>query len=139
MKKILLILGMVFSLLNADGCWSEVELSEMAQDEFDDRARFSIKDAVDCKPVAGAKFYLGKSVFESDDKGMITLPLPPENMDLELPIKIVKDGYITNKEYLLITFGSFWKTQFLMSKKLPKKVQDLFCHGVLNLQIWTFI
>lgn len=135
MKKILLILGLTFSLLNAAGCWSEVELSEMAQDEFDERARFSIKDAVDCKPVSGAKFYLGKSVFESDKNGMITLPLPPEDMDVELPVKIVKEGYITSKDYLLITFGSFWKTQFLMSKKLPKTSARFVLSWELNQQI----
>lgn len=120
-KYIFLITALIYTTINAEPCWSRVELAEMAQDEFDGKARLSIKDAISCKPVENADFYLGKTKFTSDENGIITLPIPPEDMDAELPIKIEKKGYIPTKEYLLVTFGTFWKTQFLISKNLPKK------------------
>lgn len=120
-KNVILLLTLMFGSVYANSCWSKEELADMAQDEFNERARFSLKDAVSCKPVSDVKFYLGRSVFKSDKNGMITLPLPPENMDMELPIKIEKEGYITTKERLLVSFGSFWKTQFLITKMIPKK------------------
>ena len=120
-KNILLLISLTFVSLHAESCWDRAELANMAQDEFNNKVRFSIKDAVDCKAVANASFYLGKSVFKSDANGFITLPLPPDSMDRELPIRIEKKGYITTKGYLLVSFGTFWKTQFLISKNLPKK------------------
>ncbi|MCW8838621.1 MAG: hypothetical protein OQJ77_00710 [Thiovulaceae bacterium] len=120
-KKFILIMSLLFSSLYAESCWERAELAEMAQDELDGKTKFSIRDAISCKPIVEAEFYLGKSVFKSDDKGMITIPTPPENMDTEIPIRIEKKGYIPTQEYLLISFGTFWKTQFLISKNIPKK------------------
>jgi len=120
-KNILLILTLTLSSVYGDSCWQRSELAEMAQDEFNDKVRFSIKDAISCKAVQGAEFHLGNTVFKSDKEGMISLPIPPEDMDAEIPIKIEKKGYISTNEYLLVSFGTFWKTQFLMSKNLPKK------------------
>ena len=120
-KKVFLSILTLFSFAYADSCWDRAEIAEMAQDEFNSKASFSIRDAVTCKAVADAKFYLGDSVLISDEKGMVTLPLPPEDMDAEIPIKIEKKGYISTKEHLLVSFGTFWKTQFLISKNIPEK------------------
>lgn len=117
-KKILS--AALFTLsLNAESCWNSVELSSLAQDEFNDMARFSLKDAVTCKPIAGASVQFLNHTFHSDNKGFISLPLPPENIDAEVPIVITKQGYIDTKERVKVLFGSYWNNLFLMSKELP--------------------
>ncbi len=118
LKKLLLTIFITLSA-NADSCWTSLELSKFAQDELDDKATFTIRDAVSCEAVSFAEFYLGSMRFKADAKGLVHLPMPPEDMDRQLPITIKADGYITAKEKILVTFGSYWKKQFLMSKKLP--------------------
>ncbi len=141
-KKLLLTLLVTLSA-NAESCWTSLELSKYAQDELDDKATFSIKDAVSCEAVAYAKFYLGKMKFQADANGLVHLPTPPEDMDRSLPITIKADGYISAKERILVSFGSYWKKEFLMSKKLPPqsarfvlswgdKPSDLDIHLVAN-------
>ena len=34
----------------------------------------SIKDAITCKPIPYAKFYLGRTSFKADKNGIVTLP-----------------------------------------------------------------
>ena len=118
--KLVVLLALVVSMY-ADSCWSSLELSQFAQDEFNEEARFSVKDAVTCKPIANVKLTLGNVTFQADSRGIITLPLPPENMDRELPITISKPGYITAQESIMVVFGSYWNNLFLMSKELPSK------------------
>ena len=122
-KLLLVVLLALFLVQNssAKSCWTSVELAKYAFDEFDGKATFSIKDAVSCKPVANAKFYLGNMKFQADENGLVSLPLPPEDMDRQLPIRMERDGYITANESVLVSLGSYWKQQFLMSKELPLK------------------
>jgi len=142
LKKLLLTLLITLSA-NAESCWTSLELSKYAQDELDDKATFTIKDAVSCEAVANAEFYLGSMKFLSDANGLVHLPTPPEDMDRALPITIKADGYISAKESILVSFGSYWKKQFLMSRKLPPqsarfvlswgdKPSDLDLHLVAN-------
>ncbi len=119
----LLMLGALSNLSAAqpskDSCWSSVEVAEFAQDEFSEIARFSIKDAVSCKPLANAKFSIGGATFSADERGVVTLPLPPQDVDANIPVTISKPGYITSKESVMVVFGSYWNNLFVMSKELP--------------------
>jgi len=117
-QKILLILALSFSLYG-ESCWNSLELASFAQDEFDSKAHFSVKDAVTCEAIPHVKFTLGKFEFYSDKNGVITLPLPPENLDTQVPIGLSKEGYLSSKESMLIVFGSYWNKLFLMSKNIP--------------------
>jgi len=117
-KKVLLSSVLVLSLW-ADSCWTQNEVAEFAQDEFDEITRFSIKDAVSCEPVADALFSIGSKTYRSDAKGIVTLPLPDEDKDESIKIKIEKEGYITADEHIMTLFGSYWNNLFLMSKDIP--------------------
>ncbi len=103
----------------ADPCWSKAEIANFAQDEFEEIARFSIKDAVSCKPISNAKFTIGSKTYISDADGLVTLPLPDDEIDRYIPISIKKDGYIQADEEVMTLFGSYWNNLFLMSKDLP--------------------
>lgn len=117
-KKIILTSVIVASTY-ASSCWTSIELASFAQDEFSGKTRFSLKDAVTCKPIADAEFFIGKMGFKADKDGLVTVPLPPEDMDRELPITLKKDGYITADEKVMVYAGSYWNNLFLMSKELP--------------------
>ena len=119
-KKIILTLVLVVSTY-ASSCWTSVELASFAQDEFSGKTRFSLKDAVTCKPIVNAEFFIGAMGFKADKDGLVTVPLPPEDMDRELPITLKKDGYITADEKVMVYAGSYWNNLFLMSKELPLK------------------
>lgn len=103
----------------AGGCWTPEELSKMAHEELDGKASISIKDAITCKPVAGAKFSLGTMHFQADENGIVKLPLPPEDLDMKLPVKIEKEKYITADESIYVVFGNYFGTEFLISEDLP--------------------
>ena len=117
-KKIILTTALVVSIY-ADSCWTSVEMSKFALAEFDGKAIFSIKDTVTCEPISGAEFFIGSSAFKADRDGLVTVPLPPEELDRELPITIKKAGYIESKENIMVYAGSYWNNRFLMSKALP--------------------
>lgn len=120
LKKSIYTITFLASLSSAS-CWTSVELSEFAQDEFDDIARVSIKDAVTCKPIGGVSFKMLGQEFTSDANGIVTLPLPPKDMDAQVPASLVKEGYADQDENVMVTFGSYWNNLFLMSKTLPIK------------------
>lgn len=100
-------------------CWTSNELSKFSLAEFDDKAIFSIKDAVTCEPISNAEFYIGSTAFKADPDGLVTVSLPPEDMDRTLPITLKKNGYIESKESMMVYGGSYWNNMFLMSKSLP--------------------
>jgi len=112
---------MLATALFADSCWNKVEIAGFAQDEFSEKARFSIKDAVTCTPIAGALIILNGKRYKTDAYGQITVPLPDEDIDRNLPIQMKKAGYITANEKVMTVFGSYWNNLFLMSKDLPIK------------------
>ncbi|MEA2099220.1 MAG: hypothetical protein U9P72_03735 [Campylobacterota bacterium] len=117
-KKIIVTTALVATTY-ASSCWSTLEVANFAQDEFSEKTRFSIRDAVTCEAISNAKFFIGNVGFEADKYGIVTVPLPPEDMDMNLPITIKKDRYITANEEVMVVFGSYWNNLFLMSKKLP--------------------
>ena len=117
-KKIILTTALIASTY-ASSCWTSVEMSKFALAEFDDKAIFSIKDTVTCDPIANAEFFIGSMAFKADKDGLVTVPLPPENMDRELPITIKKTAYIESQEKIMVYSGSYWNNRFLMSKELP--------------------
>ena len=120
LKKILLTGALTLSLM-ADSCWTSVEVSKFAQDEFSDFARFSIKDAVTCEKLEGVLVKLGENVYKTDKNGQIKVPLPDNSVDKRISIKMRKDGYIAADEKVMTTFGSYWNNLFLMSKDMPLK------------------
>ena len=118
--KILVTLFIFLNILNAEGCWSALELSQIETKMFDeDNTIISLKDANDCKPIANASIVFLNKKFISDKNGYLTLPNPPQEIDTAVEIEIKKDGYITQKERVDVAFGSFWQKNFLLSKKLP--------------------
>ena len=119
MIKKLLLISLITTSIYAESCWTSVELSRFAFDELDNKATLSIKDSVSCKPISNADLYLGNMKFRTNSKGLVRLPLPPENMHRKLPITIKKKGYITSKEKVFVSLGLYWNKQFLMSKELP--------------------
>ena len=143
MLKKALILGSLTISLMANSCWTSVEVSNFAQDEFSDYARFSIKDAVTCEPLDGVLVKLGDDVYKTDKKGQIKVSLPDSTIDKRVSIKMRKKGYIAADEKVMTVFGSYWNNLFLMSKDLPLKStrfvlswgsspQDLDLHLVSN-------
>jgi len=142
LKKVILISTLTISLM-AESCWTSVEVASFAQDEFSDYARFSIKDAITCKPIDGALIKLGENVFKTDAKGQIKVPLPDTSLDKRVSIKMRKKGYIDADEKVMTVFGSYWNNLFLMSPDLPLKStrfvlswgstpQDLDLHLISN-------
>jgi len=105
--------------VSANSCWNTLEIASLADEELNGKTYFSIKDSVTCKPVAYAIFSIGHISFKADANGMVRMPLPPLTMDKTLAIKIERKGYITAKENLYVTLGSYWSNTFLMSKELP--------------------
>lgn len=120
MKRFLALYMYVLILnVSANSCWNTLDIASLADSDLNGKTYFSIKDSVTCKPVANATFSIGNISFKADKNGLVQIPLPPENMDRVLPIKIERRGYITANEKLLVTLGSYWNNTFLMSKKLP--------------------
>lgn len=117
-KKIILTCMLALSA-HSDSCWSKAEVASFAQDEFDEIARFSIKDAVTCQPISNAKLTIASKTYTADKDGIVTLALPDDDIDQEIPITIKKAGYIQADENVMTLFGSYWNNLFLMSKDLP--------------------
>ena len=106
LKKALLIGSLTLSLM-AESCWTTVEVSKFAQDEFSDYARFSIKDAVTCEALNGVLVKLGENVYKTDKNGQIKVPLPDTSTDKRVSIKMRKEGYIAADEKVMTVFGSY--------------------------------
>ena len=121
--KLVRLIAIYISILSlnvsASSCWSTLDIAALADEDLNGKTYFSIRDSVTCKPVSYARFTIGNISFKADKNGLVRVPLPPEDMDRALPIKIERRGYITANEKLLVTLGSYWNNTFLMSKKLP--------------------
>lgn len=139
MIKKLLLSSLVVVSSYANSCWTPVEISDMAQDSWDETV-FSVKDSVTCEPIANAEVTVGPFKKRTDAYGQVTIANPPEDMDRNgVPIHFQKRGYITANEKVMVFAGSYWSNLFLMSKSLPidsarfvlswdKKPQDLDLH-----------
>jgi hypothetical protein len=118
MKKLLLLVVFVASLY-ADGCWSVKEDANFGFSELNDKITFSFKDAVTCEPISYADVeFLGEH-FTTNAYGEFTVPVPPDNYEGYVPIKVTKSGYIPLRQKVYASIGSYWQNKFLMTPGLP--------------------
>ena len=127
MKPSNLLAIVIFSLQlfssNALACWSLKERTEIdGFAELDEVLILSFKDAVDCKPIAGAKVKLGELDYETDKLGYIKLPMAPfsEMMDASAPVSISKKGYITLSTQLEVAAGTVLNRRMVLSPALSE-------------------
>lgn len=112
---------MLFSLQGQASCWSKKEFREIENfSELDDKLILSYKDAVTCKPVAGAKVQLGRLAYETDSRGYVTLPMDSflQAGNLDMPMQVVHPAYATIDTELKIAAGTVLNRRLLLSPKL---------------------
>lgn len=118
MKKIILGLLATASFLLADGCWTTVQKSNGGFDELNDNITFSIKNAVNCKPVKDATINFGSVTLRTNYKGEFSVPLDVLEDGQKIDLQIAKKGYIPFKKRLEVTVGTIFGTKILVSPKL---------------------
>ncbi len=141
MKKIvwttLLSMGFVF----ADGCWDLKDTSKLEFDELNEMITFSVKDAMDCKAIAGAEVNFGGVPLKSNQKGEFSVPLNVLKDGQKIKMLVKKANYITLLKKLEVEVGTIRGNKILLSPKLPPqsarfvlswsdKPQDLDIHLV---------
>lgn len=110
-----------FSSLLQAACWERAEYRKIeGYAELDNKLILSYKDAVSCEPVDGASVQLGKLVYRTDARGYVKLPMTPfvEANDLEMPLKISKEGYVTVHTDLIVAAGTVLNRRMLLSPTL---------------------
>ena len=118
MKKLLCLILVVGSLY-AQSCWNSLDKSRLEEAELDNKIILSFKDAVSCNPISNANVVLAGQKFKTDNKGELVLPLPPDSIDVDVPLKVTKNGYIPLKQNIYVSVGTFWQKRFLMTEGLP--------------------
>lgn len=125
MKKILESI-LFFSFLcfanTSQACWELKERSNIdGFAELDDVLIISLKDAVSCQPLAGAKVKLGELEYNTDARGYIKLPMQPfaSQMDASMSLTATKSGYITLATDLLVEAGTVLNRRLVLSPVLP--------------------
>ena len=119
LKKVFLSSLVVSNLAYAESCWDVMERSELAMSSLDGIITFSFKDAKSCEPISYANVrFLGKNL-QTDESGYLRIPVPPNNLDLEVPLTVSKNGYMTLKQKVMASVGSYWQNKFLMAKYIP--------------------
>jgi len=118
LKQILSTL-IISTYLIAKSCWTIKEKAIQENAELDNAVIFSFKDAVTCEPISNAKVTFLKHTFFTNQNGELKIPTPPDNMDLIIPLKVEKDGYITLIQKIKANVGTYWQHRFLLSKELP--------------------
>jgi hypothetical protein len=106
----------------AQACWSLDERKEIdGFAELDDVLILSFKDAVDCKPIAGARVKLGELEYTTDGRGYLKLPMAPfaAQMDARLPLEIHARGYIPLLTDLEVAAGTVLNRRLVLSPALP--------------------
>ena len=120
--KILLgTVALTTQLFAGSGCWTTEHKAILESAELEGNIIFSFKDSKDCTPITNAKVTFAGKQFTTDYNGYLTLPIPPENIDMQIPLKVEKDGYITLKQNVMASVGSFWQNKFIMTKEIPIK------------------
>ncbi len=126
MKIKMLVTGLMMagSLSYAQGCWDVKESSELEFDELSEKITFSIKDAVDCKPIDNAYVNFNGVKLATDGKGEFSVPLGVLQDGQQLKVLIKKEGYISLIKKLQVEVGTIRGNKILMSKKTdPKSVR----------------
>ena len=111
----------IFPLL-AQACWPLQERKEInGFSELDEVLILSFKDAIDCKAITDAQVTIGESVFNTDFRGYVSLPMGgfAEQMDARLAIQVKRAGYVTLKTHLRIEAGTVLNKSLVMSRVLP--------------------
>ena len=119
MLKKILFSSMVISGLFASSCWNVEEKAIQEEAELNGEVVFSFKDAVSCEPIKQANVKFLNHNFKTNNKGEIRLPVPPDNIDIKVPLIIKSNGYITLKQNIMVSVGSYWQNKFLLSKTMP--------------------
>jgi hypothetical protein len=108
------------SISFAEGCWTAKEKSEIEGfSELDGKLILSLKDAVNCQPIANASVVVEGNTYQSDYAGNVELTgvgfdFMSENMDMV----ISQQKYATYKGKLRFEAGTVIKRRFLLSKKM---------------------
>ncbi len=118
MKKLLLFVFVITNIF-AQSCWNSKEKALQEEAELDGKIIFSFKDAVTCKPITNAKVTFLNQQYKTNSKGELALPIPPDNLDLLIPLKVEKNGYITLQQKIYASVGTYWQHRFLLSKEIP--------------------
>lgn len=114
--------GLWLGVMSAQAsCWSLKERAEIdGYAELDNVLILSFKDAVSCKPLAGAMVTIGDTAFETDARGYVTLDMDfGEAMEASAPLKVSLNGYITLETGLIMEAGTVLNRRQLLSPALP--------------------
>lgn len=111
-------LASAFTLPAAASCWTPQEKSIWATDEMEGTLTLSFRNAVNCKPVAGAKIVIGNQETLTDAQGLVRFPAPTGMDDVAVPIEASAAGYQKGKGYLVFAFNAPLQNRFLMSPAL---------------------
>lgn len=102
----------------AAGCWTAQEKSIWASDELDGVLTLSFRNALDCKPVAGARIVIGDQETTTDAAGLVRFPAPTGLDDAAVPIEASAPGFQKGKGWLVFAFNAPLQNRFLMSPRL---------------------
>lgn len=111
----------MFAPLIQAACWDKREYREIENySELDDKLILSFKDAVSCEALEGVTVELGKRVHKTDLNGYVSLPMAPfiEAENLDLPMKVSKQGYTSIKTALKVVAGTVLNKRMLLSPSL---------------------
>jgi hypothetical protein len=119
MKKIVIGMILTSALAFADGCWDLKDKSSLEFDELNDKITFSIKNAIDCKPVAYAKVNFGGVQLKANKKGKFSVPLDVMNEGQKIKMLIKADKYISLYKKIKVEAGTVRGNKILLSPILP--------------------
>lgn len=119
MLRKILFSGLFMSSLLAVSCWNTQEKALQEEAELDGKIVFSFKDAVTCEPITKADISFLNNHFITNNKGEVRMPIPPDDLDDNIPIFVKKNGYIPLKQNIIASVGSYWQHRFLLSKTIP--------------------
>ena len=85
----------------AQSCWNSWDRDRLEEAELDNKIILSFKDAVTCEPISDANVTIAGENFQTDKKGELELPLPPDNIEVDVPLKVKKEDIsLSNKIYM---------------------------------------
>ena len=123
-KKIVTAVLLTSSVSFAAGCWDLKEKSNLEFDELNEVITFSVKDAVSCKIVKGAKVNFGGVALTTNKKGQFSVPLSVLNDGQKIKMLVKATDYIPLLKKLEVEVGTIRGNKILLSPKLaPSSVR----------------
>ena len=117
-------LVLLSGVVQAAGCWDIKDTSNLEFDELNDLITFSVKDAMTCEVVSGAKINFGGVALSTDAKGQFSVPLGILKDGQKIKMLVKKANYITLLKKLEVEVGTIRGNKILLSPKLaPKSVR----------------